>query len=558
MAEASEKKQLTKEARKKIADSLRDPVVFAKKWLRTDVWAIQKRILHALLRYKRIAIKSCHSSGKTFTMALATLWFLARYSEGIVITTAPTAKQVEKLLWGEIHALLAKSRYPFPKPTLTELKLGPKRYAMGFTTNVQHGDEGVKFQGFHAQHILIIMDEAPGIDPAIWGAIEGACAGGDVTILAIGNPTVASGPFYDAFTSERDIWHLITISAFDTPNLEGLCVHAIDPEHPDPTNLLEMSEEELNTNKLPFLTIRSWVRNMYRKLGPSSPVYQSRVAGDFPDQSEDALISLRWLEGSKNIEAQRGKELVAGIDVAGPGEDETTLWVRDGGQLIFNKSWPIPDPRGEIVHALRKCEAEAGKKFGAVNVDSCGIGYYLGLHIRDCGFVVNLVNVGSAASDTEQYANLKAEAYWGLRMRFEEGSIGGLEDELAISQLASIRYKPKPNGQTAIESKEDARKRGVKSPDRAEGIMLCFAPVSTVAGVIDSLKVDQAKVDEMRRTGGLAKPVEAEKDKVCCPKCESTCIARVGTGLRCSQCGHQFNEKNWKLPVVGRTQEMMK
>jgi hypothetical protein len=48
---------------------------------------------------------------------------------------------------------------------------------------------------------------------------EGIRAGGDV--LALGNPTVVSGPFYDAFTVNRASWRTFTISAFDTPNLMG-------------------------------------------------------------------------------------------------------------------------------------------------------------------------------------------------------------------------------------------------------------------------------------------------------------------------------------------------
>jgi hypothetical protein len=60
-------------------------------------------------------------------------------------------------------------------------------------------------------------------------------------------------------------------------------------------------------------------------------------------------------------------------------------------------------------------------------------------------------------------------------MRFESGDVAGLVDERAISQLATIRYSYNARGQLVIESKEDARKRGIKSPDRAEAIMLAFA-----------------------------------------------------------------------------------
>ncbi len=134
------------------------------------------------------------------------------------------------------------------------------------------------------------LDEAPGVKPRIYEAIEGIRAGGDVRVLALGNPTIASGPFYDAFTANREGWNLITISAFDTPNLQrGLTLES----------LLELPDEELDNNPVPYLTTRRWVHEKYREWGPGHPLWESRVLGNFPTQSEDALLSLAWLEKAK-------------------------------------------------------------------------------------------------------------------------------------------------------------------------------------------------------------------------------------------------------------------
>jgi hypothetical protein len=88
---------------------------------------------------------------------------------------------------------------------------------------------------------------------------------------------------------------------------------------------------------------------------------------------------------------------------------------------------------------------------------------------------VNSINVARKPRNAEKYANLKAELYWGLHMRFEKGDVAGLTDERAISQLATIRYSYNARGQLQIATKEEARQRGVKSPDRAEAIMLAYA-----------------------------------------------------------------------------------
>ena len=100
------------------------------------------------------------------------------------------------------------------------------------------------------------------------------------------------------------------------------------------------------------------------------------------------------------------------------------------------------------------------------------------------------VNVGESPRDQDKFANLKAELYWGLRMRLETGDISGPMDERTIGQLAGIRYKHNARGQVVIESKDDARKRGVKSPDRAEAVMLAFAEVQYAEPTIRIITMD--------------------------------------------------------------------
>src|SRR5262245_13425479 len=162
-----------------LAGVVRDPVRFCRGLLRHDLWPLQEDILQAVASRSRVAVKACHASGKTFVAAVAVLWFVTRYRDGIVVTTAPTWTQVENLLWGEIHRAVQSSRIAFPQLNKTELRIGPGNYALGLSTN-----EGVRFQGFHGR-ILIVIDEAPGVKADIWESIEGIRAGGDVHVLAL-------------------------------------------------------------------------------------------------------------------------------------------------------------------------------------------------------------------------------------------------------------------------------------------------------------------------------------------------------------------------------------
>lgn len=413
----------------------------------------------------KVAGKACHASAKTWTAARIVLWWTC--NGGISITTAPTWTQVKRVLWGEIHQAYRSARFPLGGVlNQTELQIGPNAYAVGLSTN-----EGINFQGFHGR-VLIVEDEAPGIRPDIQEAIEGIRAGGDVRILALGNPVIASGPFYDAFTQPGSQWDCFTIDAFDTPNLAGLTVADLWA--------MDVDDPALDYCPRPYLVTRRWVWEKLREWGEESPQWQSRVRGQFPDESEDQLVSRAWVnEAQRRIidpptyDSTTHPVFVAGLDVAGPGEDETVLTVREGPRIVHEEAWSKPDPRGEVIAALMSWRAEGDL---TVNVDTIGIGYGMALHLKDHGYRVVHVNVGSASNDPEKYRNLKAELYWGLRMRFRDGDIAGLSTEMG-RQLLSVRYEHNARGQIEIESKEDARKRGVKSPDKAESLMLACAHI---------------------------------------------------------------------------------
>jgi hypothetical protein len=136
----------------------------------------------------------------------------------IVLTTSPTGRQVQSVLWGEINRMLSSPELllDFPKADLAKLKIAEGHYAMGFATGPERA--GVKPQGFHGKRVLVIIDEATGIDGSLWDGLEDASAGGEVRLLALCNPTTTNGPIHDIFTKCQEQWHCITISALDTPN----------------------------------------------------------------------------------------------------------------------------------------------------------------------------------------------------------------------------------------------------------------------------------------------------------------------------------------------------
>mgnify|MGYP001605667841 CR=1 FL=1 len=177
------------------------------------------------------------------------------------------------------------------------------------------------------------------------------------------------------------------------------------------------------------------------------------------------------------------------MDVAGPGDDETVLCIRQGDAILALQSWSLADSRGAVVAALRPW---VKKGLDAVNVDSVGMGHYFASALEDAELPVKRVNVGEVptgrtpkAKDEakQKYLNLRAQMFWTFREWAEAGMLAGLTDQTALAQLAGIRYTHDVRGRIVIEKKDDARKRGVKSPDRAEAIALAFwsAPSSPFA-----------------------------------------------------------------------------
>ena len=541
-----------------------DPVLFFETYLDTQVWSIQRRILEAVSTHPRVAVKACHASSKTFSAGRLVLWWLARHQEATVVTTAPTWHQVETVLWGEVRSALMKSKIQFPQSNLTKLELGPKRLAYGLSTSVTKQDEGVKIQGIHGENVLVIIDEAPGLNPKIWEAIEGARAGGNVRVLALGNPTIASGPFHTAFIEQRSEWETITIDAFETPNFSdipgGLDFvdengKLIENETSRLWNLLHLPDEQLDINVCPYLIRRRWVVERYYEWGLDHPSWQSRVRGQFPKQAPDSLISLAWLEEQKirEIQEKASDEISAGFDVAGPGEDESSLTIRKGPKIILHEQTQDQDPRGWVVQRLLPYKGIIKH----INVDCIGIGWNMYTHIRDTfKDKVVPVNVCNTANDSEKYADLKSEYYWGLRERLKTTDFGGLLDETTIGQLAGIRYKLNSRGQVEVESKDEARKRGVKSPDRAESVMLAFAGSHRLYGALEFYKEIEKTVNKVS-SSTLIKPVTNDKT-LACPQCSAVCIVVTNGGNRCNSCGHQWRLDNKVMPGLSRADLMKK
>ena len=240
----------------RIRAKMADPVWKAKNLFGFDPWSKQTEILKALRKHKRVAVRSCHGVGKTATAATAVLDFM---TEGPcrVITTAPTWSQVEQLLWREIavrHSQIPGGKDAFGKMFKSSLEVRSDWFAMGLST-----DKPERFQGHHAPRMMLVVDEASGIDEAIYEASEGFLTADEARVLLIGNPTRPTGTFYKAFQKDSG-WYQVHMSAFDAPAFTG---------------------EKVSDAAKKALITQEWVQDAKQQWGEDSAAYKIRVMGEF-------------------------------------------------------------------------------------------------------------------------------------------------------------------------------------------------------------------------------------------------------------------------------------
>jgi hypothetical protein len=165
-----------------------------------------------------------------------------------------------------------------------------------------------------------------------------------------------------------------------------------------------------------------------------------------------------------------------GVDVARFGDCETAVYVRQGPAVVAGEAWTgldLMETVGRVAALIRRWEPQA------VKIDSIGLGAGVVDRLRELGFrQVQGLNVAERARDPERYGSRRDELFFGLRERFREGDIQlTVRDERLGAQLTALRYGYTSRGQLQVESKDELRRRGLPSPDRADALALCFAPV---------------------------------------------------------------------------------
>jgi len=451
------------------APALQDPVVWAQKRLGLQLWSKQQDIAQSVKDNRRTAVRSCHDAGKSFIASVIAAWWIDTHPHGeaFVVSTAPTYQQVHAILWEEIRARHKRGNLPGRVLQSDEWKLDDGTM-VGYGRKPADTDEH-GFQGIHRRYVLVILDEACGVPDQLWTAVEAITTNADCRILAIGNPDDPNTEF-GAVCKPGSGWSVIGISAFDTPNF---------------------TDEPILETLRPLLLDPEWVEDKQRRWGEDSPRYTSKVLGQFPEVGEDTLIAPALIEAAQQRSLDPTTDQRLAVDVARYGSDETIVMHAEGPvarRVGKYAKQATTETTGAVISHARDVVG-----LHTIRVDGVGVGGGVVDQLDELGWPVVDMQAGSGAADRERFLNARAEWFWALRERFEQGDIDiDPDDDDLAAQLGSLRYKYTSRGQVQIESKDEMRKRGLPSPDRADTLMLLFAFLDPNVGAI----YDQDDLDD--------------------------------------------------------------
>lgn len=259
------------EATAKNEEYMTNPTLWAKEIMGVHLWSKQQEIANALVSHKKVGVSSCHGSGKSFLTAVLIMWWVCtrQNMDSIAMVTAPTYAQLHNIIFESLRKGHAKYGLPGTINQNDEWKSSAgTMLAFGRKPNDKNAHA---FQGIHRNGgVLVGIDEAVGVADTIFTGAEAVTTGNLDKILAIFNPDDVSSYIGQRWLAKDPSWHFITISAFDTPNFTG---------------------EWIPDDARNGLVSVPWVEEKKLSWGEESPVYKSKVLGQFSLESSNSMFS---------------------------------------------------------------------------------------------------------------------------------------------------------------------------------------------------------------------------------------------------------------------------
>lgn len=435
---------------------------------------------------QQIAMQACKGPGKTALLAVLVWHFLATRPHPKIAATSISGANLSDGLWTELSKWQQKSAFLTAafewQKTRVLAKDHPTTWwasARSWSQSASPEKQADTLAGLHADYILFVLDETGAMPDAVMVAAEAALSSGiECRIVQAGNPTQCEGPLWRACNKDRHKWTVINVTG--------------DPDDP---------------KRSPRIS-KAWAQGQIDSYGRDNPWVMANVFGKFPPSSPLSFIPMALVEAAANREASSilTDPLVLGVDVARFGDDEQIICPRKGRDAR-TLEWGMFRNLDTMQLAARVIERRNETRADAVFVDGGGVGGGVIDRMRQLRFDVHDIQFGAKADrspmpgvEAVKYANKVAEMWGSMKEWLKTGAIPN--DPALHAQLTSRRYAyVTVSGRDciALEPKDEMKKRGLASPDRADALALTFAypvmPTRHSGGVPGDLRAPTMQSD---------------------------------------------------------------
>lgn len=442
----------------------KDPVAFVREIFGAEPDAWQHDALEAVARDPKVAMSACKGPGKSCLLAWVIWWFLYVHEDAQVMAVSITSDNLKDNLWKELAVWRMKSNLLQDVFELTAERITHKERprvwwcsARSFPKQADETQQTNTLAGFHGTNILVVLDELGDYPAGVLPAAEAIFANKvNAKLVVAGNPTRVNGPLHSIVTKDASRWAIIFITG--------------DPDDPKRSPRIDID----------------WARAEIKKNGRDNPWVMVNILGKFPPAASNQLIAVNLvidaLARDVPLLAYRSDARVWGLDPARFGDDEIVLAKRQGVVAFRMQTWRNLNGTqlGDAV-GRELLEAEAkGELPDAVFVDVGGNGSsaFDRLHVLGWEDLVIGIDFGSKAEESSRYANKRTEMWWLMMEWLRDRPACLPTDNVLQEELAAPTFDFRiVQKQTVfiLEPKEQMKKRGVPSPNRADALALTFA-----------------------------------------------------------------------------------
>ena len=468
-----------------------DPVAFVREVFNAEPDAWQIEALRAVAREPRVAMSACKGPGKSCLLAWIIWWFLLTRENANILALSITKDNLKDGLWKELGVWRNKSpilKKAFLKGGDRIKSSDPERgdiwwcSARSFSKASDAEQQANSLAGLHAEHVMIVLDEVGDFPEGVFSAAEAIFANEvDAHLVVAGNPTSPSGPLYRVMGEDADKWH---------------CIH--------------ITGDPLDPLRSPRISI-PWAQGEIDRWGRDNPWVMVNILGQFPPAGADQLISINLVTAAMSRDvpylAIRDAAIVWGVDPSrslASGADEASLCKRQGNVCRRFTTWRGLDgtKMGDAIGRMILEDNKKGEAPDAIFVDVGGVGAscYDRLCALGFGDIVHPVDFGGSADDG-RFLNKRAEIWW-LMMEWLKNMPACIpQDQVLRAELPSPKFvftNSTKQTKFKLESKEDMKARGTRSPNRADSLALTFtAPVVSLSREMpDSIHMNTSALTE--------------------------------------------------------------